>query len=117
MWLKPKRFLFSFYGYRLWLLKEYSLRLDKFREDQKLIRETVKQLDSLLKLDTELKIAYLQEDIEKRASDTAKQERYNQWLKNLSKDIYLDQAVKVVQDMVYQQNMARKKDDEPVKAF
>lgn len=98
--------------------KEYSLRLDKFREDQKLIRETVKQLDSLLKLDTELKIAYLQEDIEKRASDTAKQERYNQWLKNLSKDIYLDQAIKVVGDIQGENKLANSnKKETPVKSF
>lgn len=98
--------------------KEYSLKLEDFLADQKLIRETVKQLDTLLKLDTELKIAYLQEDIDKRASDAAKAERYNQWLKNLSKDIYLDQAVKVVGDIQGQHKLAKTiKKDAPVKSF
>ena len=98
--------------------KEYSLNIDKFRNEQKLVRETVKQLDSLLKLDKELNIAYLQEDIQRRAADKDKQDRYNQWLKNLSKDIYLDQAVKVVTDIQNQRNLAnRQPKKEAIKSF
>ena len=36
-------------------------------------------------------------------------------LKNLQKDIYLDQAVKVVNDMIGQQNLAKGKPEEPAK--
>ena len=97
--------------------KEYPLQLEKFREQQKKIRTMVKQMDSLLKLDKELNIAYLKQDAERRAADKDKAERYNQWLKNLSKDIYLDQAVKVVDDMVNQQNLVRKKDERELKSF
>jgi carboxyl-terminal processing protease len=74
-------------------------------------------MDTLLKLDKELNIAYLKQDAERRAADKDKAERYNQWLKNLSKDIYLDQAVKVVDDMVSQQNLVRKKDERELKSF
>lgn len=97
--------------------KEYPLQLDKYRAQQSKIRVVVKQMDSLLKSNTDLNIAYLKEDVARRAADKDKTERYNQWLKNLSKDIYLDQAVKVVEDMSNQQNLARKKDGTPVKAF
>lgn len=98
--------------------KEYSLQIDKFRNEQKQIRNTVKELDSLLKLDQELNIAYLQEDIQRRAADKDKQERYNQWLKSLSKDIYLDQAVKVIGDIQNQQNLAnRQSKKESIKSF
>ncbi|HEY1113363.1 MAG TPA: carboxy terminal-processing peptidase [Chitinophagaceae bacterium] len=98
--------------------KEYSLNINKFKAEQKQVRETVKELDSLLKLHEELNIAYLQEDIQKRASDKDKQERYNQWLKNLSKDIYLDQAVKVIGDIQSQRNLAnRQNKKEAVKSF
>jgi carboxyl-terminal processing protease len=98
--------------------KEYSLNIDKFRNEQKLVREAVKQLDTLLKLDKELNIAYLQEDIQRRAADKDKQDRYNQWLKNLSKDIYLDQAVKVVTDIQNQRNLAnRQPKKEAIKSF
>lgn len=97
--------------------KEYSLQLDKFKDEQKKIRSKVKQMDSLLKLNTELNIAYLKQDADRRAADKDKTERYNQWLKNLSKDIYLDQAVKVVDDMVNQQNLVKQKNEQPVKSF
>lgn len=98
--------------------KEYSLNINKFKAEQKQVRETVKHLDSLLKLNKEMNIAYLQEDIQKRAADKDKQERYNQWLKNLSKDIYLDQAVKVIGDIQNQRNLAnRQTKKEAVKSF
>lgn len=98
--------------------REYSLNINKFKAEQKQVRETVKQLDSLLKLNQELNIAYLPEDIQKRAADKDKQERYNQWLKNLSKDIYLDQAVKVIGDVQNQRNLAnRQNKKDAVKSF
>ncbi|MDB5196793.1 MAG: carboxyl-terminal protease, partial [Flaviaesturariibacter sp.] len=51
--------------------------------------------------------------------DAAKKERYNQWLKDRSKDIYIDQAVKVLSDVQTQQNLAKGKTTEqkPVKTF
>ncbi len=99
--------------------KEYSLQIDKFKNEQKLIRSTVKQIDTLLKLDKELSIAYLQEDVDRRANDKDKNDRYNQWLKNLSKDIYLDQAVKVIGDIQNQRNLAKSalNKEKPVKSF
>ena len=45
------------------------------------------------------------------ADDKNKQERFNQWLKSLQKDIYLDQAVKVVNDMINQQNLVKARPD------
>jgi carboxyl-terminal processing protease len=97
--------------------KEYPLNIDKFKEEQKKIRSTVKQMESLLKLDQEMKMAFLQQDAQRMAADKDKAERYNQWLKSLSKDIYLDQAVKVINDMVNQQNLAKKGNAQPVKSF
>lgn len=97
--------------------KEYPLQLDKFKEQQQKMRGMVKQMDTLLKLNKELNIAYLKQDAARRATDKDKTERYNQWLKNLSKDIYLDQAVKVVDDMMNQQNLVKKRDEKEVKSF
>ena len=97
--------------------KEYPLQLDKFKEQQQKIRSMVKQMDTLMKLDKELNIAYLKQDAERRAVDKDKTERYNQWLKNLSKDIYLDQPVRAVDDMVNQQNLVKKKDEKELKSF
>ncbi len=95
------------------------MQIDQFKNEQKLIRSTVKQIDTLLKLNKELTIAYLQEDVDRRLNDKDKNDRYNQWLKNLSKDIYLDQAVKVIGDIQNQRNLAKSplNKEKPVKSF
>jgi carboxyl-terminal processing protease len=96
--------------------KQYSLNIDKYREEQKAIRTTIKQMESLLKLKEELSVNALPKEVNRWADDKNKQDRFNQWLKNLQKDIYLDQAVKVMNDMIGQQNMVKSKTDaEPVK--
>jgi carboxyl-terminal processing protease len=105
-----------------WLAKqndqEFPLQIDKFRKEQKTIRTTVKQIDDLMKLENELDISYLAKEADKYPDDKDKQERYNQWLKTLRKDIYVDQAVKVVNDMVNQRNLAQAKQaEEKKKAF
>lgn len=100
--------------------KEYSLKLDKYRSEQKALRAKVQQLDSLLKLNDELKVSYLPQDKDRFTADKDRSERYNQWLKNLSRDIYLDQAVKVIGDIQNQQNLAKSgqlKKEKEVKPF
>ncbi len=42
------------------------------------MKSAVREIDSLLKLKSELKISYLPEDIKRHAQDTVKQGRYNQ---------------------------------------
>ncbi|HEY6062182.1 MAG TPA: carboxy terminal-processing peptidase [Chitinophagaceae bacterium] len=98
--------------------KEYSLQIDKYRKDQSMIRSTVKQLETLQKLNGQLDVSALPNEINRWENDKSKQERFNQWLKTLQKDIYLDQAVKVMNDMIGQQNVVKAKtDDEKKKAF
>lgn len=87
--------------------KEYPLQIDKFKEEQKIIRARVKKIEGVLKLDKELNIAFLQQDAERYAADKDKQERYNQWLKIRSTDIYLDQAVKVINDIQNQRAVVK----------
>lgn len=95
-----------------WLAKEndkhYSLKLDKYKKEQAAIRTTVKQLESLLKLKAQLDVSALPNETNRWANDKAKQERFDLWIKDRQKDIYLDQAVKVMNDMINQQNLAKK---------
>jgi len=104
-----------------WLAKQndktFPLQLDKYKKEQKQIRATFQQLESLMKLKEEINVTALPNEENRWANDVAKQERFNQWLKNLRKDIYLDQAVKVVNDVISQQNLAKSKGEEPKKAF
>jgi carboxyl-terminal processing protease len=99
--------------------KEYSLQLNKYRQDQKQIREAVKKIEGLTKLAKPLPAQFMKQDESKYVSvDKDKTERYKQWLTAVSKDIYVDQAVKVINDMVAQQNLAKTANKkEPVKAF
>ncbi len=98
--------------------KQYSLQIDKYRKEQAALRATIKQLETLLKLEGQLDVSALPSEVNKFESDKNKQDRFNQWIKNLQKDIYLDQAVKVVNDMISQQNLVKgKTTDEPKKAF
>ena len=98
--------------------KAYSLQLDKYRMEQKQVREAVRKIEGLTKLQKPLPINFLKQDESKYVSvDKDKTERYKQWLTNVSKDVYVDQAVKVVKDIVAQQNVAKTEKKEPVRAF
>jgi len=93
-----------------WLAKEndrvYSLSIDKFRDEKKKVSATYKQLETLNKLPKELTVAALQEDSTKYANDKDKDDRFKAWLKSLRNDLYLDETVNVMNDMVNQHNMA-----------
>ncbi len=102
--------------------KKYSLQLDRYKTEQKSMRAMYAQVDSLLKRKQEINVAALPGEVDRFKEDKAKQDRFNAWLKNLRKDIYLDQAVKVVSDVINQQNLARTNNapasaDKPKKAF
>ena len=51
----------------------------------------------------------LPQDANRFSYDKGKQDRFDQWIKNLRKDIYIDQAAKVTSDMVVQRNLVQNK--------
>ncbi len=90
--------------------KQYPLQLEKFRQEQKITRAAVKDIEALIKADREMQVSFLKQDEQRyNSADKDKSDRYNQWLKNVSKDIYVDQAVKVLNEMIYQVNVAKGK--------
>ena len=98
--------------------KHYSLQIDTYRKEQTMIRSTVKQLETLLKLSGEMDVTALTNETNRWENDKNKQDRFNQWIKSLQKDIYLDQAVKIMNDMIGQQNLVKgKTEEEKKKAF
>ncbi len=96
-----------------WLNKQndklYPLKLDKYREEQKQIKATVKQIETLSKLPKEMDIATLPQDSNKYVDDKDKADRYKQWIKSLKTDIWLNEAVNVVDDMVATKNLVYNK--------
>ena len=105
-----------------WLAKqndrEYPLNFDKYQKEQKAIRSTVRQIESLKKLEDDIDITTLPQDSNRFSYDKGKQDRFEQWIKNLRKDIYIDQAAKVTTDMVTQRNLVQSgKTEEAKKPF
>jgi carboxyl-terminal processing protease len=94
--------------------KEYPLEISRFKQEQKTTREAIKRIDKLVKLDQALQVSYLKQDEQRYVSaDKDKTERYKQWLTNISKDRYVDEAVRVINDMVNQYNLAKGKGTTP----
>lgn len=97
--------------------REYPLEINQFRAEQKITRDAVKRIEKLVKMDSNMQAAFLKQDESRYISeDKDKTARYKQWLSNISKDIYVDQAVKVINDMVKQHNLA-KAQSAPAKTF
>lgn len=96
----------------VWLQKnndrEYSLNINKFREEQKKVRAVSKKLDELTKQQKELPVSLLPEDEKYLSADNDKLERRKQWLKSLTKDIYLNETVNVMNDMIKQTSAVAK---------
>ncbi len=96
--------------------KVYPLNIDDYRNRMKITRQAIKDIEKLVKMEETMDISYLKRDQDRYVSeDKDKNERYKQWLNNISKDIYVDQAIKVIHDIVSQENLVKRK--EPVKTF
>lgn len=82
--------------------KEYNLNINKYKAEQQLIKNTVTQTDSVSKLSKEMDLKPLSVDEYKFYDnpDKAKGERYQQWLKSLRSDLYVDETVNIVSDMI-----------------
>jgi carboxyl-terminal processing protease len=88
--------------------KEYSLNINKFREEQKKVRATFKQLDSLTKLAVNLNVISVT-DSATVSDDKDKAEKNKQWLQRIGNDIYIDETVKILNNMITQIGLAKAK--------
>ena len=89
-----------------WLNKrvdeEKPLQLEKYRGYQKRIANTVEQNNKLLKVDKGLVIDVLKDDYDKfyNNPDKPKGERYQAWLKGIKFDLYINQSLKITNNMI-----------------
>lgn len=88
--------------------KEYSLNITKYRAEQKEIKASIKKVDEVNKNPRELQLAMIPTDEKRLESDTDKLERRKQWIKSLSKDIYLSESVNIMNDMITQTALAKR---------
>jgi carboxyl-terminal processing protease len=76
-----------------------SLHLETHRQEEEMRREENRRFDETGKHPTSLVIAAPAVDIAEMKGDTAKIARSDKWLKDLNRDIFLEEAVKVIGDM------------------
>ena len=87
--------------------KEYSLNSTKFKQEKKQLNATYKVLDSLFKLQKELVVKNSAADAIPVDAAKDKVEKNNAWLKRLSNDIYIDESVKIMRNMIAQGSTAK----------
>ena len=87
----------------------YTLNLKKYMEEQKEIKDLVKEMERLTKTQKANPVELLPEDITRYDADQAKKDRQTQWLNNLKNDIYLNETVNVVNNMISQQAIVKSK--------
>ncbi|MBG9374885.1 carboxy terminal-processing peptidase [Panacibacter sp. DH6] len=89
-----------------WLSKNteraYELNLEAYKKQQATLRNTVKQDDTLSKLQAPMDMKPVEVDKDKffNNADKAKGERYQQWLKSVQRDLYIDETVNIVRDVI-----------------
>lgn len=86
--------------------KEIPLKIDVYRAQQKKISATIRQIETLKRLEQPMDVSALPQEVDRFAGDEGKKERFANWIKNLQKDIYLDQASRIMTDMITQRNLA-----------
>jgi len=97
----------------LWLEKyndrEYSLNITKYKQEQKQLKDVVKNLDDLNKLATPMNFTNLNSDTLAINSAEDKIEKNKQWIKFRNTDVYIDESVKAVDKLIALENLAKNK--------
>lgn len=78
---------------------KYTLNLEKFRAEQKQLREQNKKYEDLRKEIKGFSGVLLEEDKLRLANDTARFNRETKWSQNVAKDIYIYEASNVINDL------------------
>ena len=89
--------------------KEIYAKLKKYQEEQKKLQENSTKVEELRKNQQELSIDFLPQDLKRLESDTDKLARRKQWGKLLSKDIYVNETVNIVNDMILKSAFVKNK--------
>jgi carboxyl-terminal processing protease len=78
----------------------FTLNLEKYRAEQKKQKEEAKKFEDITKDDTGITVNTLQEDEPDLKASKEKMEKAEKWHKNLKKDIYIQEALFVLDDMI-----------------
>jgi carboxyl-terminal processing protease len=93
--------------------KAYPLNLAKYRAEQKELKAKQKELEDLYKLNKDLSVKNIQVDLATINAVKEKIDKNNAWLKRVSGDIYIDETVKVMNNMITQSATAKTNQTQP----
>jgi carboxyl-terminal processing protease len=79
--------------------KTYSLNIDKFKMAQNKIEETAKHFKPITEYQNNLKFKSLPYELELFNKDLVLKEKRDRWHESLSKDIYVEEALNVLDDL------------------
>ena len=77
----------------------YSLKMDKFKEEQRSLEETAKKYKPISEYQNKLNFVSLPYEKTAIQSDVTLKEKRERWHENLSKDIYVEEALNVLDDL------------------
>ncbi len=82
--------------------KEYNLNITKYKAEQDALKNIIHQNDTLTKLKRPIDIKPLAVDYDKYYNnpDKARMERNKNWLSIVQKDLYLEETVNIMKDMI-----------------
>ncbi|HVX51480.1 MAG TPA: carboxy terminal-processing peptidase [Chitinophagaceae bacterium] len=82
--------------------KDYDLNIDKYKQEQALLKDKVRQTDSLTRLTAPLDMQPVEVDKDKffNNPDKAKGDRYQAWLKSVRSDVYISETLDIVNDII-----------------
>ncbi len=78
---------------------DVTLNFDKYSAEIEKRKEEMKKFDAIDKYDNKLSYRSLPDEIALMKQDTTLREKRKRWHKNLSKDIYVEEAVNVLEDL------------------
>lgn len=77
----------------------YTLKLDKFQAEQKALEERSKKYKSIVNYNNHLGFTSLPYENEAMAKDSILKEKRDRWHESLTKDIYVQEAVNILDDL------------------
>ena len=77
----------------------YSLNIDKFKEEQKSLEEKNKKYKSIADYKNIFEFKSLPYELEAMSKDSILKEKRDRWHESLSKDIYIEEAIHILNDL------------------
>ena len=78
---------------------EYSLKIDDFKKNQKAIEDMNKKFKTIADYNYHLKFTSLPQEAEAMKKDVSLKEKRERWYESLSKDIYVEEALNILDDL------------------